>query len=557
VTLASGASSRHSFQSQAASTADYTAGALAPALWNYSMDYATAIAEICLKAENVASIEIRDDFGGITFQKADAPLAGGLRLDRDVLWKGQKVGSLHIVFVNKEWLASLGNLVLLSVAIFLFLGASLVWSIRRAIGEHLIGPLSRIMGQVREYGRGAASSPALPNIDVAEFSPLVETLEVMGSVIRDQMTRLGEANTELENRVRARTADLERANAELAASNHRLAETLVELNATQDRLVHSEKLNALGQLIAGIAHELNTPLGAIISANSSATGFAREGIQRLAEDNAARAVAGREAFSLLAGELARAELDPDLYIDGMKRRELLKAIGAERPDALPYAEDLIEAGLAGRRECLYALLDRRELDPGSLRGLLADILEIADFRRAQAVISLAAGKAASVIAGLRTYLARESGEEGAELVPLAEEIDAVLTLFQNRTKRAVEIRRRYAPDLAVAGSRQGLGQVWMNLISNALHAMNDKGLLEIETRREGDRAVILFIDSGSGIAPEIRDRIFEPFFTTKSGGAGMGLGLDIVRRIVERHGGSIGFESEPGRTLFRVELRAG
>ncbi len=84
--------------------------------------------------------------------------------------------------------------------------------------------------------------------------------------------------------------------------------------------------------------------------------------------------------------------------------------------------------------------------------------------------------------------------------------------------------------------------------------MNFKGCLTLRTGKTGDRVIVSIVDSGSGIAPEIQDRIFEPFFTTKKEGEGIGLGLDVCKRIVEAHGGEITFRSRPGETEFLVSL---
>jgi len=99
-----------------------------------------------------------------------------------------------------------------------------------------------------------------------------------------------------------------------------------------------------------------------------------------------------------------------------------------------------------------------------------------------------------------------------------------------------------------------LNQVWSNLIDNALDAVDDGGQIEIIARRERDHVTVRVIDNGHGIPVEARDRIFDPFFTTKPVGKGTGLGLDIVRRLVQRHNGQIELESRPGRTEFLVTL---
>ena len=100
-----------------------------------------------------------------------------------------------------------------------------------------------------------------------------------------------------------------------------------------------------------------------------------------------------------------------------------------------------------------------------------------------------------------------------------------------------------------------LNQVWTNLLDNAIDALGDSGTITIATRRDGDCAEVEIADDGPGIPPEIRDRVFDSFFTTKDVGHGTGLGLATARRIVvDRHGGTLTVESEPGRTAFLVRL---
>jgi signal transduction histidine kinase len=99
-----------------------------------------------------------------------------------------------------------------------------------------------------------------------------------------------------------------------------------------------------------------------------------------------------------------------------------------------------------------------------------------------------------------------------------------------------------------------LNQVWANLIDNALDAVSENGRVMVTARAEAGRVVVRVTDDGSGIPAEVKGRIFDPFFTTKPVGKGTGLGLDIVRRLVDQNNGAIEVESEPGRTEFRVSL---
>jgi signal transduction histidine kinase len=99
-----------------------------------------------------------------------------------------------------------------------------------------------------------------------------------------------------------------------------------------------------------------------------------------------------------------------------------------------------------------------------------------------------------------------------------------------------------------------LNQIWANLVENALDAVGEGGSVELSANRERDSVVVCVTDNGPGIPEGIRDRIFDPFFTTKPVGKGTGLGLDIVRRLVQRHNGQIELDSRPGKTEFRVTL---
>jgi signal transduction histidine kinase len=106
----------------------------------------------------------------------------------------------------------------------------------------------------------------------------------------------------------------------------------------------------------------------------------------------------------------------------------------------------------------------------------------------------------------------------------------------------------------VRGFGGELNQVWANLVDNALDAVSDGGRVTVTARAAGTKVVVRVTDDGPGIPPDVKSRIFDPFFTTKPVGMGTGLGLDIVRRLVDRNDGSIEVESEPGRTEFRVAL---
>ena len=133
-------------------------------------------------------------------------------------------------------------------------------------------------------------------------------------------------------------------------------------------------------------------------------------------------------------------------------------------------------------------------------------------------------------------------------------IDSTLMLL-DFALRGITIERAFAPALPpIAGLADELNQIWTNLIQNAAFALAGQGTLRVTTELVGETVRIAIADDGPGIAPEVMPRIFEPFFTTKPKGQGTGLGLGIVRNIVQRHHGAIDCQSRPGQTIFTVTL---
>jgi signal transduction histidine kinase len=122
-------------------------------------------------------------------------------------------------------------------------------------------------------------------------------------------------------------------------------------------------------------------------------------------------------------------------------------------------------------------------------------------------------------------------------------------------EKSVAVSLELEPELPkVRGFAGELNQIWGNLIDNALDAVSNGGQVSVSALRQDHKVVVRILDDGPGIAEEHRDRIFDPFFTTKPQGQGIGLGLDIVRRLVRHNDGAIEFESRPGRTEFRIML---
>jgi signal transduction histidine kinase len=323
---------------------------------------------------------------------------------------------------------------------------------------------------------------------------------------------------------------------------------LERLRQTQGQLARSEKLASMGQLVAGIAHELNTPLASI----QSSAGILRESMKPdlswFAEAWARLGETGQNNLLALLSAPRGETAFPDSQ--GTRRlRKQLEARAAEAGQAHPdaVARLLLETRLHDS-DRLGALWSSQELEP------ILEIIEpfiIAD--RMADVLVQASEKAAGVVDALRNYL-HVGGSEIKEEFDVAQNIESVLPLFQHRFKNGIEFRSRLEPGLRVWGAPERVSQVWVNLIANALYALSDRGTLSIETRQTENTIEVTVGDTGPGVPPELRSRIFDPFFTTKPAGEGTGMGLGVCLSILEDCGGTLVYESVPGNTRFTAKF---
>ena len=296
---------------------------------------------------------------------------------------------------------------------------------------------------------------------------------------------LKEANEGLEKRVAVRTKEL--------------SEALVRLKESEAQLVQSEKMSSLGQMVAGVAHEINTPLAYV--KNSVAT--------------------VRDRLPELQDAVAQSE----------RLMELLQSESAD-PAALQDSFAAVSARLAQLRDH-QVLADLESLSKDGLHGIeeIADlVVNLKNFSRLD-----------------RSKVASFNVNEGI----------AATLLIAKPQLRNVAIERRFGEIPSITCSPSQVNQVLLNLVTNAAQALDKpEKKIVVTTRREGADAIAIEVaDNGKGIAAEVLPKIFDPFFTTKEIGKGTGLGLSIAYKIVAQHGGRIDVKSQPGKgTVFVVTL---
>ena len=339
-----------------------------------------------------------------------------------------------------------------------------------------------------------------------------------------------------------RSVELQLENEALSLSLRRerdeLARALAGLEEAQARLIQAEKMATLGEMAAGIAHELNNPAAAISRATAHVT-------------NDATALVEAASHGAWLRHALQSALDrgPESTAMQRRRRRLLAEVVADER----LARRLDAAGIHEPEEAarFLAAVPARERD---------ELLEL--LRHAEALgsglrnIDSAAERIAGLVRSLRSY-ARD-GDHPPEPVDVREGLEDTLRLLQHRLEN-VQVHRHYGDVPSVPARAGELNQLWTNLIVNALDAMGDAGTLAVHVEDlDGEAVQVQIADDGPGIEPEILPRLFEPHFTTKGGRVeyGLGLGLAISRQIVNAHGGTIDVRSSPGNTVFTVELPA-
>jgi signal transduction histidine kinase len=345
---------------------------------------------------------------------------------------------------------------------------------------------------------------------------------------------------------------------ELEQKNLELNRTLADLKATQEQLIESEKMAALGQLIAGVAHEINTPLGAIRSSIENISDFLGQQLPHLPAFFRQLSPERQQDFIALL-QTGQRPISSSSRDKRAFRRQLCRQLAAAGvADADLTADILVDIGIYEEITPFLSLLQAEDK-----QAILDMSYHFFTLQKSTQTILTATDRAAKVVFALKTYAHYDTHEEKVK-ADITDGLETVLTIYDNKLKQGVEVTREYESLPPILCYPDELNQVWTNLIHNAIQAMSNKGSLTIRAWRSKaelgptpgpvDCVAVSVGDDGRGIPPEIQPKIFEPFFTTNPPGEGSGLGLDIVRRIVEKHAGKIEVASVPGQTTFTVFL---
>ena len=303
---------------------------------------------------------------------------------------------------------------------------------------------------------------------------------------------------------------LQRENLVLRAGTGESEDALKKMQASQAQVIHTTKLASLGQMVAGVAHEINTPLG-FVKSNVEVVGDLLDDYRKLVQQYDAAVQYCLQPVDLIFGA-DKASLDKLVKHVEEARRKLFEArTKVEKSPLLTDAKELLD-------------------DAGEGLSQLSTLVQnLKGFSRVD--------------------------RDGMDLMDLNEGVESALMIVQHQLRDRVKVVKHLQPLPKIKCMASQMNQVFLNLITNAAQAIDGNGTLTIDSRADANNAEVSFSDTGCGIPDDVLPKIFDPFFTTKPVGEGTGLGLSIVHKIVKSHGGSIKVRTTPKKgTTFTVIL---
>ncbi len=341
----------------------------------------------------------------------------------------------------------------------------------------IIGPILRLNTASKKFAEGQWDQ-SLPTNRTDELGDLARSFSSMGEQVKQSFIALEEANANLEHKVEDRTK---------------------ELKESQAQLVQSEKMASLGQMVAGVAHEINTPLGYV-----------------------------RSNVEMVQSLFSEAENLYSVYT------QLLNTLTS--PEA---TEEDINGQLVGAAELSQSFYEDDTF--GDAQALCGDMVKGLD-------------QIAELVLNLKDFSRVDSVR--VQNVSVNQCLDSVLVIGHHAIGPKIEITKEYDDNVpGIECSPSHVNQVLLNIITNAAQAIDDAGKITLRTGADADKVKIEIEDNGKGIPDDVREKIFDPFFTTKPIGEGTGLGLSICYKIIEQHEGQIEVESEMGKgTKFIITL---
>jgi len=345
----------------------------------------------------------------------------------------------------------------------------------------------------------------------------------------------------------------------IPSMTQRIVRVLLDRNREYTRAEEQiGKLAALNRLAANLAHELNNPASAAKSAASQLMSTSSSDHEHI-RYRIGMALGTEDRLSAYLDWLSKLRSQVSFSRHTAAENTFVGTTSLE--DSLMYwleSKGFADAWklapvLAECRIPLSSLQELEQLAPAhSLCLAISDVQVTLASYTAILSVTDAADRIFRLVTAVKDYSYMD--RQPVQDVNISESLDIVLKLSQPKLT-GITVRRLYSPDvplLKAFGSE--LNQVWAALVENSLDAMAGSGTLTLSTKLQGKTILVEITDTGQGIPTEYANRVFEPFFTTKPFGTSLGLGLDTVQRVIQKHFGAIAFDSQPNKTTFHVRL---